>query len=73
MTDEIPAGQFVPIGYPDTPAPGSPDAVDQGCRCPIRENHMGRGINGDGSRHMWLILSTCPLHHRPFIHQADEQ
>lgn len=42
--------------------PGSPDAVDMGCRCPIMDNHYGRGIPcGDDEPKFW-VTPNCPLH-----------
>lgn len=42
----------------DTPNPGSPDAVIQGCQCPRMDNHHGRG-RGDGT---FVMVLDCPLH-----------
>jgi hypothetical protein len=44
----------------DLPKPGSPEAVKQGCTCPVIDNRYGRGIR-DGSDEFWFNL-TCPLH-----------
>lgn len=40
-----------------TPAPGSPEALAQGCRCPVMDNRRGRGVEG-----RWWIAGDCPLH-----------
>lgn len=58
------ADDLVPIGYPDIPTPGSPDAKAQGCRCPVLDNGNGRGYLGDGTRFGWVMSSDCQLHHR---------
>jgi hypothetical protein len=49
------------------PNPGSPEAVDEGCTCPVFKNNRGRGLDeSDGSD--WLdggvfeVLIGCPLH-----------
>ncbi len=44
------------------PLPGSPDAIAQGCTCPVLDNAHGRGRLGDGDRYGWWINAECPLH-----------
>lgn len=44
------------------PAPGSPEAVAQGCTCPVMDNGHGRGLFGDGERFGWVMSWDCPLH-----------
>lgn len=44
------------------PHPGSPEAVDQGCRCPIIDNGHGKGRGGNGERFGWFMRQDCPLH-----------
>lgn len=41
--------------------PGSREAVERGCTCPVIDNHYGRGIPG-GQGLKWWISETCPLH-----------
>lgn len=54
-----------------TPPPGSPTAVDQGCRCPVLTNGHGAGIpQPDGTRHYWQSIG-CPLH-APIDSDGDE-
>jgi len=55
------------IGVPN---PGSKEAIEQGCKCPIIDNHYGRGfqIGDDTTRHFWQS-SDCPLHEW----EADER
>ena len=38
--------------------PGSKEAVDRGCTCPVIDNHNGKGL-GNG---MFWISAECPLH-----------
>lgn len=38
--------------------PGSKEAVDKGCLCPILDNHHGKGL-GNG---MFWRNQKCPLH-----------
>lgn len=45
-----------------TPAPGSPEAIAQGCTCPVLDNGHGRGYLGDGERFGWVMSLDCPLH-----------
>jgi hypothetical protein len=51
---------------PDTPNPGSPEAREQGCQCPVIENHHGDGFPGIGSDGQWarffVFNMDCPLH-----------
>ena len=42
----------------DAPAPGSPEAVKAGCKCPVLDNNNGRGIDGE----LYWINVCCPLH-----------
>jgi hypothetical protein len=44
----------------ETPSPGSPAAVKQGCRCPVIDNRYGKGIRDD--REEYWITYYCPLH-----------
>lgn len=43
------------------PAPGSVEAEEQGCTCPVLDNGYGRGIPGSNGRHFW-ITGGCPIH-----------
>lgn len=48
------------------PNPGSNEAIDQGCTCPVMDNARGKGIpvpNGDGtySTAFWMS-GSCPIH-----------
>lgn len=52
----------------DTPTPGSDAAREQGCKCPVIDNHYGRG-RGDGQ--FW-ISENCPLHD-PALRSACER
>jgi hypothetical protein len=48
------------------PYPGSFDAVQAGCRCPVVDNGHGRGYMGgrrnSEGRVMFVVVDTCPLH-----------
>lgn len=44
------------------PKPGSREAVEAGCKCPILDNAYGRGIYGDGDRFGYWLHENCPLH-----------
>lgn len=44
------------------PNPGSNEALNQGCRCPVLDNGHGKGHFGDGAKYGWWINSDCPLH-----------
>lgn len=45
----------------DLPNPGSPEAVEKGCTCPIIDNHHGEGFPLEGIRTFW-IEATCKMH-----------
>lgn len=44
------------------PNPGSHEAVNAGCTCPILDNAHGKGRYCDGEKHGWWITEGCPLH-----------
>lgn len=46
------------------PNPGSKEAQALGCKCPVIDNHFGKGIemgSVDGSPSFW-INGDCPIH-----------
>jgi len=43
------------------PNPGTPEALDLGCTCPVLDNHYGDGFVVNGER-IWWRNSECPLH-----------
>lgn len=51
----------------ETPAPGSPEALERGCECPVTDNghgkgiHDGRVVNQDGQP-IYVFVAGCPLH-----------
>lgn len=44
--------------------PGSREAEQAGCECPVLDNAYGRGRMGDGERFGWVMVVGCPVHHR---------
>lgn len=42
------------------PRPGSEEATNIGCRCPVVDNHHGAGYRGGG--HGYLYASQCTVH-----------
>lgn len=44
----------------DIPNPGSGEAIEQGCTCPILDNGHGRGYMGIEGQ--FIITAGCPLH-----------
>ena len=44
------------------PKPGSDEATDRGCLCPVLDNAHGAGHYGDGDKYGWVINAECPLH-----------
>ena len=52
---------------PTLPLPGSDEALERGCTCPVMDNAHGKGT-GTGDPPDWWVSSDCPLHGTP----ADE-
>lgn len=46
------------------PNPGSPEAVAQGCSCPVMDNAGGRGAYGGGEPKTFWVHERCPIHGR---------
>jgi hypothetical protein len=44
----------------DKPSPGSPEAIAQGCKCPVLDNCGGKGIDGLGE--LYWTRMDCPVH-----------
>lgn len=44
------------------PNPGSEEALDMGCRCPVLDNHHGRGFPWGGIDPSFWISELCPIH-----------
>lgn len=47
-----------------TPSPGSSRAVEQGCICPISDNHQGKGTPYIDGPLYWVDI-LCKLHAGP--------
>lgn len=46
----------------DKPKPGSNEAIEQGCVCPVIDNGHGKGHLGDGEKYGWWTNADCPIH-----------
>jgi len=46
----------------ETPNPGSQEAQDMGCSCPVIDNSYGSGM--DGKHELWVFDPGCPVHGR---------
>ncbi len=42
--------------------PGSDSAREKGCKCPVTDNHHGKGRGGDGVKYGWYMSGNCPIH-----------
>lgn len=42
------------------PNPGSKEALDMGCECPVLDNARGRGYMGVEG--IFVMTESCPLH-----------
>lgn len=50
--------------------PGSPEAVKNGCTCPVLDNSHGKGYMGQVGRDgkpIFIISATCPIHGKSFF------
>lgn len=41
--------------------PGSEKAISHGCKCPVTDNHYGKGFGSLEEPRFW-ITQECPLH-----------
>lgn len=48
---------------PNTPPPGSPEAVKLGCKCPRMDNGHGKGYMGVAG--VYVYHGECPVHPLP--------
>lgn len=57
------SGELGAALYPDG-SPGSPEAKEKGCKCPVLDNGHGRGsgMTDDEGKPMFWIVVGCPLH-----------
>jgi hypothetical protein len=56
-----------------TPNPGSPEALKQGCLCPVLDNHHGAGFPwGSTTEPKFWVNSECPIHGRPWSNGASD-
>jgi hypothetical protein len=44
------------------PNPGSFEAVEQGCMCPMVDNNYGRGNGLKDGYPVFVVYEDCPLH-----------
>lgn len=47
-----------PMAAINKPNPGSKEAVEKGCLCPVEDNKYGKGSGYDG---FW-VSDSCPIH-----------
>jgi len=45
--------------------PGSKEAQDEGCTCPVLDNNYGKGMPGKGGKPNFWMNGDCPLHGFP--------
>lgn len=59
------------------PNPGSAEAVEAGCKCPVMDNLHGKGIplttSGCITQVAYWINGDCPIHGLPALRKAAEQ
>ena len=44
----------------DKPNPGSKEAIEKGCTCPVLDNGHGKGYMGQ--KDVFVFNAECPLH-----------
>lgn len=55
------------------PNPGSAEAVQQGCTCPVIDNHYGKGVPvGKGGAPLFWHSENCPLHGRRALTETEK-
>lgn len=53
------------------PSPGSDAAVEQGCTCPVMDNHYGKGVPYIDGPVYW-INAHCVLHAGPHAEWEED-
>jgi hypothetical protein len=61
-----------PMTRPAEPNPGSPEAVEHGCTCPVIDNHYGRGMPYPDGARFW-ISGDCLLHGATTVDELRER
>ena len=46
----------------EIPAPGTQDAIDRGCKCPVMDNAHGRGAYIKDGKWIYWYSTDCELH-----------
>ena len=62
------------------PNPGSDEALELGCTCPVIDNGHGKGMYGgqvtdEHGRTMFIFHEACPIHgvHTGTMYEPEEQ
>lgn len=53
------------------PNPGTEEAQQQGCECPVMDNHYGRGWDGSGK--VFVYNMGCKLHKPVKVGKVDDR
>jgi len=51
--------------------PGSEEAQQAGCKCPVIDNHYGEGFIMNGERVFWMS-ENCPLHGHTLTSEGEK-
>lgn len=54
------------------PPPGSQEAIDQGCKCPVLDNGHGRGAYIKDGEWIYWYSTDCELHYDRFKKPTNE-
>lgn len=60
--------QVMRSGIDEVPNPGSAEAVEKGCTCPVMDNSYGMGMLGGSVLHpdtgnpLFIFHEDCPVH-----------
>jgi len=53
-------------------APGSDEAQENGCCCPVLDNGHGKGYYGNGEQYGWVMAAGCPLHNEEYLRAIEK-
>ena len=57
--------------HPERRPPGSPEAVEAGCSCPVIDNHHGRGYREEPG--VFALDPQCAIHRRLCVKPVDKE
>lgn len=55
------------------PNPGSKEAINQGCTCPVIDNCYGKGIGQNGEKFGWYMSADCSIHGNKLTNDSKKE